>query len=79
MAFSARRPSEGAIGLGWVEASDVAKTLLRTVSSAAAPAVPVCELQGWRPNGKKYPEETVLLGGSQEGVGASVPGSVISS
>lgn len=78
--FSARRSSEGAVGLVWTEASDVAKTLVRIVSSAAAPAVPVCEPQGWRhPTGSSNPEETVLLGGSQEEVEASVPGSVISS
>lgn len=40
-AFHARRPSEGAIGLGWIEAINTAKTVLRTVSSATAPAVPV--------------------------------------
>lgn len=79
-AFSARRSSEGAVGLMWTEASDVAKTLVRIVSSAAAPAVPVREAQGWRqPTGSSNPEETVLLGGSQEEVGASVPGSAVSS
>lgn len=53
---------------------------LRTISSAAAPAFPVCEVQGWRhPMGSNNREETVLLGGSQEEVGAGVPGSVISS
>lgn len=58
-AFSARRSSEGAVGLVWTEASDVAKTLVRIVSSAAAPAVPVCEPQGWRhPTGSSNPEET---------------------
>lgn len=57
-AFNARRPSEDAIDLGWIEASDVAKTVLRTVSSAAAPAVPVCEVQGWRrPMGSNNHEE----------------------